>query len=332
MTLASSFNDQHRLGQDSTGQAGTDLFAVGSARALPNGLNKGTAVIGASITNYSALTTSDYRIKYDGSNYTVMRMSDSTTSTFASLPQTVDGVTLALSSGAMAAGDSFLIEPTRAGVASLGVLISDVNRVAAGAPIRSAAALANTSAAKVSAGSVNPPAPVNANLKSPVTLTFTSAGTFDVSGTGTGNPAGVAYTDGGNITYNGWTIQISGTPVAGDVFTVGPNTSGVGDNRNALALAGLQSKMMLDGGAETLQGAYAQIVSDIGNRAQEASVNSAAQTSLLGSVETARQSGAAVNLDEEAANLMRYQQAYQASGKIIAIAGQLFDTILQLGR
>jgi flagellar hook-associated protein 1 FlgK len=332
MALASAVNDQHQLGQDNSGQPGTALFSVGTPQTLPNGLNSGNAVIGASISNYAALTTSDYRLKYDGSNYTVMRMSDKTTTSFASLPQTVDGVDISLTSGAMAAGDSFLIEPTRAGVASLGVLITDVNRVAAAAPIRSSASLANTSGAKVSAGTVNPPAPANANLQSPVTITFTSAGTFDVSGTGTGNPAGVAYTDGGNIIYNGWTIQISGTPAAGDVFTVGPNTAGIGDNRNALALAGLQSQLMLDGGAESLQGAYAQIVSDIGNKAQEANVSGAAQASLLGNVETARQSGSGVNLDEEAANLMRYQQAYQASGKIIAIAGQLFDTILQLGR
>ncbi len=332
MALASGFNDQHRLGQDSSGRAGTNLFALGAPRALPNGLNSGNAVIGAGISSYSALTTSDYRLKYDGSNYSVMRMSDGNVTSFASLPQTIDGVSLSLTSGAMAAGDMFLIEPTRAGVAGLGVLIKDVGRLAAAAPIRTAASLLNPSAARVSAGTVNAQNPLDANLQSPVSITFTTAGVFNVSGTGTGNPLGVAHTDGGDISYNGWTIQISGTPAAGDVFTIGPNTGGVGDNRNALALAGLQGRLTLDGGTETLQGAYAQVVSQVGNQAQEARVSGFAQTSLLASVETARQSASGVNLDEEAANLMRYQQAYQASGKIIAIAGQLFDTILSIGR
>jgi flagellar hook-associated protein 1 FlgK len=332
MALTASINDQQKLGQDRNGQIGTDLFKAGSPQVLSNGLNNGTAVIGASISSYSALTTSDYRMKYDGTNYTVTRLSDNNVTTFAGFPQTIDGVTLTLGSGAASAGDSFLIEPTRAGATGMGVLLSDVNRIAAAAPIRTAAALTNTSSATVSAGSVNTPSPVNTNLQSPVTITFTSASAFSVSGTGTGNPGGVAYTAGGDITYNGWTIQIKGTPAAGDVFTIGPNTSGVGDNRNALAMAGLQTRTLLSGGTDTLQSAYAQIVSEIGNQAQEAAVTGAAQTSLLGSVEAARTSATGVNLDEEAANLMRYQQAYQASGKIIALAGQLFDTILQLGK
>lgn len=456
MALAASFNDQHKLGQDLSGRMGTNLFAAGTSQVLANGLNTGNASFGATITDYAALTTSDYRMKYvgtfsaattsvsgaftgialgagetyamnittslgtvnlftqtngvvtaadidqalsantaalaaigvvqtagsaalgtlvlsnaagnditttvanatgaggfaavnssfgSGSNstatrgtagspvhYDLTRLSDNTVTTLTGMPQTIDGVTLTLTSGAPAAGDSFLIQPTRIGASGMAVLISDINRIAAAAPIRSSASLNNSPGAAISSGSVNTPGPANGNLQNPVTITFTSGAAFNVSGSGSGNPAGVAYTAGGNISYNGWTVQISGSPAAGDVFTIGPNTGGVGDNRNVLSLAALQSKAMLVGGNASLQSAYAQLVSEVGNQAQEANVTGAAQNSLLASVEEARQSASAVNLDEEAANLMRYQQAYQASGKIIAMAGQLFDTILQLGR
>jgi flagellar hook-associated protein 1 FlgK len=169
------------------------------------------------------------------------------------------------------------------------------------------------------------------NLQQPVTITFTSATTFDVSGTGTGNPTGVTYTPGQNIALNGWTVQISGTPALGDSFSIGPNSGGRGDNRNALALASLQTTKILDGGAASYQGAYASLVSQVGTQTRQLQVTSAAQAAVLEQAQTAQQSYSGVNLDEEAANLIRFQQAYQASGKVLQIASTLFDTPLQLG-
>ncbi len=330
--LAQAFNDQHRLGQDLTGALGGNFFNVASPVVSSDTDNTGTAVIGAAISSISALTTSAYQLAYDGVNYTLTRTSDGNTQTFAALPQTVDGVVFSLASGAPAAGDRFLIQPTIAGARDIGVLINDTARIAAAAPIRATSALANTGRATVTPGSVNPPPPPNANLTQPVTITFTSATTFNVVGTGTGNPVGVAYTSGGAISYNGWTIQISGTPATGDVFTIGPNTSGTGDNRNALALAGLQTSALLAGGSATLQDAYAQLVSEIGNKTRELQVNASAQDAVINQTEFTEQSLAGVNLDEEAANLIRYQQAYQAAGKVLQIAASLFDSILDIGR
>ncbi len=331
MALGAGVNDQNQLGQDLNGALGGAFFKVGSPDVLSSDLNTGNGVIGAAVSSLAALTTSDYKLKYDGSNYTLTRLSDGTATSFASFPQTVDGVTLSLSSGTFNAGDSFLVQPTRAGASGMSVLLKDVSRIAAAAPIRTNAALVNSGGAAITAGTVNAPAPPNANLQQAVTITFTAAGTFDVSGTGTGNPTGVAYTAGGNISYNGWAVQISGTPAAGDVFTVSANTGGTGDNRNALALANLQSATLLNSGNDTMQTSYSQLVSEIGNKAQEIKITSSAQDSLLASVEQARQGITGVNLDEEATNLLRYQQAYQASGKVIAIAGMLFDTILRMG-
>jgi flagellar hook-associated protein 1 FlgK len=330
--LAQTFNDQHQLGQDLNGALGGNFFAAPSPVVMAQSTNTGGAVVSAAIASVSALTTSDYRLTYDGTNYSVTRLSDNTTSSYATLPQTVDGVTIAITSGALASGDSFLIEPTRNAAANLAMSISDPAKIAAAAPIRTAAANANTGTGRISAGTVDTPPPPNANLQNAVTITFTGAGTFNVTGVGTGNPVGVVYANGGNISYNGWTVKITGSPTAGDVFTIATNSGGVADGRNALLLAGLQTQNTLAGGNTTYQGAYSQMVSQVGNRTQQMDVTAKAQSALVDQVTTQQQSLSGVNLDEEAANLLRYQQAYQASGKVIQIASTLFQTILDLGR
>jgi flagellar hook-associated protein 1 FlgK len=335
--MAETFNAQHRLGQDLNGALGGDFFTAPAPQVLyPNSpLNGGTADIGVAVASADSLTTSDYRLTADGGgNYTLTRLSDNTTLfAAAALPQTVDGLTISLNAGAANAGDSFLIQPTRAAAGDIAVALTDARSIAAAAPIRTAAGNANTGTGAVSAGSVNGPPPTDPNLAQTVTITFDNPPTtFDVNGTGTGNPANVAFSAGGDITYNGWTIRISGTPAAGDVFTVSANGGGVSDNRNALLLAGLQTGKTLAGGSASYQSAYAQIVSDIGNKTREVEVTITAQENIEKQALDAQQSLSGVNLDEEAANLLRYQQAYQASGKMIEIASKLFDTLLGLGR
>lgn len=330
--LAQTFNDQHQLGQDLNGNMGGDFFNIGSPDVMSNSANTGTASISAAVTDVSKLTTSNYTLKRNGSNYTLTRLSDNKTFDASSLASTgtftADGVTLTLNSGAMADGDQFLIRPTYSGSKSIGVKITNTNEIAAAAPIVSSAANTNTGDATISAGTVNGPPPVNTNLTQPVTITFTSPTQFSVSGTGTGNPTGVAYTSGGNITYNGWTVQISGTPAAGDTFTVGPNTNGVGDNRNALLLAGLQDKKTLDSGATSLTSAYGTTVAAVGSSTKQADLGSQAQSALLSQATASRNALSGVNLDEEASNLVRFQQAYQASARVINTANQLFQSLL----
>lgn len=329
--LAQAVNDQHRLGQDLQGALGQAFFSFTGPKVLPNTGNGGGATLTATLASASALTTSDYRVRWTGAAYTVTRLADNTTQTFATLPATVDGFTLSVS-GVPAVNDSFLVQPTRAGARDLAMLVNDTTRVAAAAPIRTGSAPANLGTATISAGTVVGPPPANANLTQPVTITFTGAATFDVTGAGTGNPAGVAYVSGNTIGYNGWSVTLSGTPRAGDTFTVGPNATGTGDNRNALALARVQAAALLAGGTATAQGAYAQLVSDAGNRTRQAQVTSTAQAKLLETTLAERESVSGVNLDEEAANLLRYQQAYQAAAKVIAASATLFESILAIGR
>ena len=339
--LATDFNAQHRLGQDLNGVLGGNFFTVPTPQVITpnNPANPAPTIapgtVSATVSSVSALTTSDYRLTSNGGgNYTLTRLSDNATLfSAAALPQTVDGLTISVA-GQAANGATFLIQPTRAAAGTLAVAITDARNIAAAAPIRTAASLGNTGTASVSAGSVNPPPPPNVSLLDTVSISFTGPGTFNVVDTTTATTlaSGVAYAAGANISYNGWTVQISGTPAAGDVFTVSANSSGVSDNRNALLLAGLQTANTLAGGTANFQSAYAQIVSDVGNKDREIEVSSTAQENMLKQAQDAQQSLSGVNLDEEAANLIRYQQMYQASGKMIDVSSKLFDLLLGLGK
>lgn len=331
MGVAETVNTQHRLGQDRYGAMGADYFSVSQPVTLASKFNSGTATVAAEVSDVSELVASDYRLGFDGSNYQLTRLSDNSVRTLAALPADIDGLTIQLSSGAAIAGDTFEIRPNRHASSSINLQILDPAKIAAAAPILATASSANRGYAMVSTGEVVGPTP-DPNLRQPVTITFTSATTFDIAGTGTGNPTGVTYTPGSNINFNGWSIKLDGAAASGDQFTVGPNTGGVGDNRNMLKLAAIQTTPNLDGGLTTLQGAYAQLVSQIGNQTREVKVGSEAQANLYDLTFQTQQATSGVNLDEEAAKLLRYQQAYQAASKMISVAQQLFDEILNIAR
>ena len=326
--VASNFNAQNSLGQDLSGNIGGNIFNVPAPVVAVNSNNSGNAIVGATITNPAALTDSNYSLSYNGATYQLTRLSDNNVTTFAAFPQTVDGVTLTLNSGAMNAGDNYLIEPTVNGASGLSLATTNTSAIAAATPILGSAAVSNVGNATISAGTVNGPPPVNANLQQPVTITFTGPGTYNVTGTGTGNPVGVAYTSGSNIMYNGWTVQITGAPASGDTFTVDPNSNGVSDGSNALLLAGLETKNALNNSTTTYGGVYDQMTSAIGNTTQQMQTTSQAQQSLLTQAQTSQQSVSGVNLDEEAANLMRYQQSYQACGKMVQVADTCFQALI----
>ena len=339
LALGQNVNDQHQLGQDLTGALGSAFFNLGSPTLKPNALNTGSGAPAVTITDVNQLTTSDYRLTYDGATYTLLRLSDNTVvASAASLapPITVDGMTIGAGTWAANANDSMLILPTRTGAHDLGVAISDARNIAAAAPMRSAAAVSNTGTGKISAGTVDAPPPPNPNLRNTVTISFNSvpAGTYNVvdATLGVTLATNVAYTAGTDISYNGWTVQITGNPEANDSFSVSSNANGVSDNRNAVALAALQTAKNIAASTASYTSAYAQIVSQVGTKTAEVDTIGKSQQALVDQTEAARQSVSGVNLDEEAANMLRYQQAYQASAKMIDIAGKLFDEILSLGR
>ncbi|WP_090441513.1 flagellar hook-associated protein FlgK [Duganella sp. CF458] len=347
--LADAFNDQHKLGIDLDGNLGGNFFKdihayVGyDTRNSPSS----TVKVDAVVVDAAKLTTSDYDINYNGTNFIVTRASDGATTTIAPYPQTqpqvIDGVAFSIT-GAAGGPDHFLVRPTYNAAQDFGVELKDRNKIALGAPISTAAPGTNTGTGKISAGAVNANYLLPGNqLAAPVTLTYNSATNqlsgfptavdVTVNGTTTNYPAGtpVPYTAGAKMTFQGIEIEISGNLANNDKFTVSPG-SGVGDARNGVLLAGLQTKNILDDGHATFQASYAQMVNFVGNKTREVQIAGAAADTTVEQAQAARDSVSGVNLDEEASNLLRYQQAYQASGKVIQVASELFDTLLSLGR
>lgn len=326
--MAVSINQQNQLGQEPppTGALGGNLFNEAVPRVDQNANNNpASGKPSVTIANLAGLTTSDYRLTFNGAGYTLLRLSDNTTTSYASLPQTVDGMTIT-APAPVTAGDSFLIRPTANGARDIALVTNDSNKIAAAAPIRTT----KTGAGTISSGTVNVPPPPNANLQQTVSITFNNPPTtFNVSGTGTGNPTNVPYTSGQDISYNGWTVQITGTPAATDVFTIESNTGGT-DGRNASLLAGLQTQNLMANGTASLQGVYGQLVGEVAVKTSELAVTSLAQDNMVAQTVAAQQAVSGVNLDEEAANLIRYQNAYQAAAKAMQIAQTMFDAILAI--
>jgi len=346
--LAQTFNDQHHLGVDANGNPGGDFFTVAPAEVTKNANNNitSTTAITATVSDATKLTTSDYKVDYDGSNYSVTRLSDNKKTVISPFPQTeaqtIDGLDFSVTGGA-AAGDNFLVRPTVNGAASLKLALTDPSQVAAAAPIATSVPLTNTGTAKISEGKVDKNY-LASPLSSPVTVSYDGASgslsgfpagqavSMTVGGVTTSYAAGagVPFKDGASYTVGGMSFTLSGAPGNGDTFSIAPS-NGSGDTRNAGLLGELQSKNILDGGSATYQSAYAHLVSDVGNKTREVQANAAAGEAQLTQTQSAANNVSGVNLDEEAANLLKYQQAYQAAGKVMQIASTIFDTILSIG-
>ncbi|HYE33910.1 flagellar hook-associated protein FlgK [Methylocaldum sp.] len=249
--LAALFNAQHSAGSDLNGNAGANFFtdvtnpAIGQYSSFNKQTNGGNAVLSIAFDNSAGngpadLTATDYRLDYDGTDYTLTRLSDNTQFTNATGTFAVDGLSIGIGSGSAAANDSFLIRPFRRVAGDLAASLTDPREIAA----------------------------------------------------------------------------------AGSPFT------GPGDNTNARALAQLQTTPSLLGGKATYQDAYNDIVGDVGTLTHAAEIDSTAQRQLLDHAKQARDSVSGVNLDEEAANLLRYQQAYQAAAQLIPAMNDMFDALI----
>lgn len=328
IAIAAPMNLQHQRGIDLNGNNGGDLFNIPAAVTYPHTANTGNAAVGVAVVDASQLKASDYRLDFDGTNYQVIRLSDGTQQAFALLPASVDGFSINLTGGAMAAGDSFNLKPVSTRANSIAAAFQDPMRVALALPVAANAALGNTGDTTVQSLTLD--AGSSANLTQPVRLTFTGPNTFDVVGTGTGNPTAQSYVPGTPINFNGWTLTLSGTPRIGDSITVGPNPSLAGDNRNALSLAANASGRIVDG--RTPAQSFAATLATIGGQVRAANIDASIQGAVRDDAVAEEQSFSGVNLDEEAARLLQYQQAYQAAAKLISATQTIFDTLLSIGR
>ncbi|MEY2777211.1 MAG: Flagellar hook-associated protein 1 [Pseudomonadota bacterium] len=139
------------------------------------------------------------------------------------------------------------------------------------------------------------------------------------------------YTAGQPIEYLGLQMSFSTPPVTGDRFRVDGNQDGLGSNANAVRLSQLQNQRVVGGGqGMTFSEAYSEVVADVGNVAFQAGIAQKALEVVHDQAVQARDKVSGVSLDEEAADLIRFQQAYQASAKVMQTASTLFDAIIGL--
>ncbi|MBN9696351.1 MAG: flagellar hook-associated protein FlgK [Zoogloea sp.] len=344
--LSSAFNSQHLLGQDLNGNLGTNFFTNPTV-AVQRYNNATTASPDVQFSDITKLSGDDYKLTFTNTTggYSLTRVSDGASVTAASVGLTITPPATSK------VGDSFQILPTRYASANIGVALSDTRMIAAAAPLTSASTASNLGTATISAPVMSSTASLASfgTSAAPTKLTYSGGNisgfpsTLPVTYTPLNGspvtvaaPATVPYTSGMSISVGGVSFTLTGAMQNNDSFTIAPNTGGVSDSRNAVLLGNLQTtKTLLSANGQpsaTFNSVYSQLVSSVGNKAREVEVNRDAQESLANQAVQAQQSVAGVNIDEEAANLIRYQQAYQAAGKVMSIASRLFDQVLALGQ
>ncbi|WP_104011830.1 flagellar hook-associated protein FlgK [Burkholderia anthinoferrum] len=353
-SFAAQVNAQNALGIDLSGNPGGNLFTVPSPTVYAAQGNTGNASLSVSFANASQPTTSDYTLSFDGANYTLTdRASGAVVDQKAGpMPVSLGGLNFSAATGTqMQPGDKFTVLPTRGALNGFGLATTSFSAIAAASPAVTSAASTNTGTGKITLGGVTSGYQVpttkltfDATAKTltgfPVGTTVT-VGTTPPTTVTIVNPtdtvpydpaSGATMTMSGTAAgaLNGVSVSLSGAPATGDSFTIGPYAGGTSDGSNARALSQLVNAKALGGGTTTLTGAYATYVNGIGNTATQLKSSSTAQTALVGQITQAQQSVSGVNQNEEAANLMQYQQLYQANAKVIQTAATLFQTVLGL--
>jgi len=378
--ISGALNSAHNSGMDLENNLGGDLFtdinnpATVSNRTLASTSNSDPAnqVVSVTVSDLSKLTTSDYRLTFtDATNYVLTRVSDGkqngaldpalSSGAIGGLPAslTVDGLTLDLSGAGFAAGDSFVLQPTRGYSNDIAVKVDRAESLALASPVRTMTGSNNTGTGSISGGEVtnnatafftdpakplSPPVviqfpdpatvPVTYNIldnsdpTSPVALVFPAPPAAPLALTGLAYPpsSGILPVD------FGFQVEISGAPAPGDTFSVDYNTGGVLDNRVGLALAKVQTTELLNNGKLTGEAAYGVFTQEVGSRAGTARRDLEASEVLLAQSQGLQQSVSGVNLDEEAASLIEFEQAYNASAQVISIARSIFDTLISAVR
>ncbi|MGB5494769.1 MAG: flagellar hook-associated protein FlgK [Sedimenticolaceae bacterium] len=343
--LASFFNAEHQTGMDLDGQLGGAFFNVASPKVVGAPSNAGSITVGHA--DFSQLTTHDYRMDFDGASWTMTDLTSgqpvalSGTGSVAD-PFLVDGLRIVINSAA--AGDSYLVQPTRNGASGFDALVANERQIAAAEAVTTSSNPANSGTGLIGPGALTARAGAGAGPAPPVGITLAYQAGNQLAIT---VPPGAQFVDasgapiGGSVAYlSGETYRVdvpglgifdfdmTGAPAVGDSFSLSDNVDGIGDNRNARRLADLQTANLMLGGTASFATTYGALVADVGTKTQQASSNAGVQERLLAQAQAAKDEVSGVNLDEEAADLVRFQQAYQAAAQVINVANSLFDTLL----
>ncbi len=334
LTLTASFNSQHQLGVDFDGNLGGNFFQAMSFAIANSSDNAGTAMPTLSISDATQVRDSAYSLSFDGAQWQLSRVGDGTTVSGVGVLN-IDGMSIDTTAGVPVAGDKFIFNPGRDAGAAFGLAISDARQIAAANALSAENPVSNVGTAVLSAVRADPANTLP--LAGDITLTF------DPDALGAGVPGfTVLGGPGGTIAYDpatesagkaftfaveGLHFQFSGEPQSGDSFVIS-NNDAFGDSSNILALASLQEQSLVNGGSESFQDMFGVTVTKVGVNSNEAIRNLSVETTLKDQAVSQRESDRGVNLDEEAANLLRLQQAYQASAQMIRIADELFQTLI----
>lgn len=325
LVMAEELNNQHAKGIDLTGSEGGALFGTSEPTALSNDKNTGTGEVSALISDTSMLEPSDYMLRFDGANFTVTRNSDGNQTTGA-LPMTIDGLDISIG-GTPAAGDTFVVSATSRAASSFNSVITDPKTLALAGKLTTSSEITNVGDSRISSATVTDSN--SASLTDPIDIVFSSDTTYDIidANSGTTLTTGATYTPGETISLNGWEATIQGESRNGDTHRIEANTDGLGNNSNGLSLSDMQLSAVIDE-TQSFTDAYGAMVSRIGAHTNTAESQTKALDTLRNNAIDRQQSIQGVSLDEEAIDLTRYQQAYQASAKIIETADAMFQTIL----
>lgn len=355
LAFATAVNDQQALGLDMGDPPGpgAPMFAVGSPLALPhvdNQRNVGgdfAAQVTLAIDDASQLVASEYELRADPAgapgSWLLTRRSDGLVRSVTDGSR-VDGFTISLGSPPPAATDRFLLQPVSHAASDMRRALGNVLGIAAASPVTASASPANTGTASVGALAVVDPA-LDPALSA--TITFTSgSGDYswelrDRTSNALVSSGTASWTAGRPIALNGFELSLDGVPRSGDSFSVVRTAFPAANNGNALAMLTLRDQALVGrtlqssgalGGGQTLTDAYASVIAGVGVRVAGADTAATLSTSVAAQAETARNAASGVNLDEEAARLLHYQQSYQAAAKVLQVAQSLFDTLLDAAR
>ena len=367
MAVSDTLNQAQSQGLDLNGKQGTNMFTdinttqMESSRVLPSAKNAGTVQAGVTITDVSLIPTNEFTIKYDGTDYIMTNELDGSQTTLvesspgSGVYPTNFGFEFTINSGAPSTDDSFAIRPTENSAALMNVTLTDPKGIAASSAIEVAAGDNNVSNGTVNITNVTDPElarsftnGTNANLT--VDVYESAPGTFDYRVYDAANPppaptlAAGSFAAGASAvigmppatTPPAFQIEISGAPtgqgaLAREKFTIS-DAFGSGNGSNATFIASTQEQQILGGGKQTFSQALANATAAVGSNASSAEVVADTAQSLFTQAFNRNQSKSGVNLDEEAANMLKYQQAYQASSQIISVANTIFDTLLSVAR
>ncbi len=353
LAIGMTMNDQQNLGLTLDGVPGKDLFALPTS--MP-GYTNGAGVGTVSFTGPTQFEASDYEIRFTtGTAGQVVRLSDGKSTPFTDAANLamlqIDGLIFNLTPPGNPGnpGERMLFKPFSTAANNIQALVYSPRDLAAANPINAAMGTANGGTMQLgNLKATGIPALTPPAVGTRVTLTFNGAGGFTVAGGGTPQDISTvpptplvgppySYTSGQAINIDGWQITLQGTPKAGDTVLIGNaldpqyGDAFTRNAGNASALMSLRDVKMFD--ESTLTDGYASAIAQVGTRTQSAKFAEQLSSTIAANLERDRTAVSGVNLDEEAAKLIQYQQAYQASAKMIQIAQNIFDSLIQgLGR